>query len=46
MFGQVAEAVHYLHVEKSIVHRDLKLDNVIFNKETRQICLIDFGFSV
>ena len=42
-FRQIISAVHYCH-EKSIVHRDLKLENVLLD-EAMNIKLIDFGFS-
>ena len=40
----MADAVAYLHSEK-IVHRDMKLENVLINNENR-VKIIDFGFSV
>ena len=30
----------------NIVHRDLKLDNILVEESTRMVKLIDFGFSV
>ncbi len=45
IFKQVAEGVAYLH-SHNIVHRDLKLDNILIEESTRMVKLIDFGFSV
>lgn len=44
IFRQLTDAVNYCH-SKSIVHRDLKLENVLLD-EGRSIKIIDFGFSV
>lgn len=44
LMRQLFEAVRYLH-EKRVVHRDLKLDNVLVSP-TGQVKLIDFGFSI
>lgn len=40
---QVVQAVGYLH-ERSIVHRDLKLENILI-QSPKSIKLIDFGFA-
>lgn len=44
VFRQIVEAVSYMH-SNSIVHRDLKLDNILID-EQKTIKLIDFGFAV
>lgn len=41
---QVLRAVKYMH-SINICHRDLKLDNVMINRKTHQIKIIDFGYS-
>ena len=45
IFKQVAESVAFLH-SINIVHRDIKLDNILIEEGTRMVKLIDFGFSV
>ena len=41
---QLLEIVNSLH-NKCIIHRDIKADNIIYNQDTKQITLIDFGLS-
>ena len=41
---QIISALCYLHF-KNILHRDLKMDNVLVDQERRQCKLIDFGLS-
>jgi serine/threonine protein kinase len=44
IFNQVAEAVRYLHEERRIVHRDIKLENILRHEDgTWKIC--DFGLA-
>jgi serine/threonine protein kinase len=42
---QLALGVGYMHCCGK-VHRDLKLDNILYDSETQKIKIIDFGFSL
>ncbi|OHT17115.1 CAMK family protein kinase [Tritrichomonas foetus] len=44
IFSQVIVAVGYLHNNLNIIHRDLKAENILFDKN-ENIRLIDFGLS-
>jgi len=44
IFLEVAEAIRYLHNDMRLVHKDLKLDNILLdNEDTWKIC--DFGLT-
>ncbi|KAJ3339158.1 hypothetical protein HDU93_008544 [Gonapodya sp. JEL0774] len=44
LFRQVVEAVKYCH-DRNLVHRDLKLENVMLTEDMGNVKLIDFGFT-
>jgi len=44
IMAQICSALSYLH-SKSIMHRDVKPENIMINPLTMQIKLIDFGFA-
>eukprot|EP01117_Protostelium_nocturnum_P006506 TRINITY_DN2344_c0_g1_i4.p1 TRINITY_DN2344_c0_g1~~TRINITY_DN2344_c0_g1_i4.p1 ORF type:complete len:235 (+),score=74.52 TRINITY_DN2344_c0_g1_i4:273-977(+) len=44
IFAQLISAVQYLHAE-GVVHRDLKLENIMIDPSTLEIKIIDFGFA-
>ncbi|KAI9254258.1 kinase-like domain-containing protein [Sporodiniella umbellata] len=43
LFAQLMSGVHYMH-QKHIVHRDLKLENLLLDKH-RNVLITDFGFA-
>lgn len=45
IFRQLIEAVSYMH-GMGIAHRDLKLENILYDAQSHKIKLIDFGFSL
>lgn len=44
IFKQIASGINYCH-SKNIVHRDIKLDNILLDKQLN-VKIIDFGFSI
>lgn len=45
IFRQIVSAVSYMH-NKGLVHRDLKLENILINDQgTLEVKIIDFGFA-
>jgi predicted Ser/Thr protein kinase len=40
----IAEGIAFLH-RHGIAHRDLKLENIMFDQDTQKIKIIDFGFA-
>lgn len=45
MLFQIFKAVELLH-QNDIAHRDIKLENIMYDKETKDLKLIDFGFAM
>ncbi len=41
---KVVETLMQIH-EKEIIHRDIKLENIVYNAKTQELRLIDFGLS-
>lgn len=44
LFTKIFDAVDYLH-DLNIVHRDIKLENMVYNYRNNEIKLVDFGFA-
>ena len=42
IFRQLAEAILHLHEEANVIHRDIKLDNILFNSKDMRVKLTDF----
>ena len=45
IFKQVIYGINYMH-QRNVVHRDIKLENIIFDKDQQKVKLVDFGFSI
>jgi serine/threonine protein kinase len=44
-FLQVVLALHYIHVEMGVVHRDLTPNNILLEHDTRRAKIADFGLA-
>ena len=44
LFKQLVEGLNYIHNKKLVVHRDIKLDNILLDQSGR-IKICDFGVS-
>ncbi len=42
VFHQLLETLHYLH-QRAITHRDIKLENILYDPQQGALKLIDFG---
>jgi serine/threonine protein kinase len=42
IFRQLAQALNYLHSDLGMIHRDLKLDNVLLSSHDMRVKLTDF----
>lgn len=45
IFKELCQAVHYLHIDRKVCHKDLKLENVLID-ENGHIKLCDFGLAL
>ena len=45
IFIQIIQAITYLHEEAQIIHRDIKLDNILFDSKNCEVKLSDFTVS-
>lgn len=46
IFRQVAEGVKYLHEEKQMAHRDIKLENILYLSDGDRVKITDFTVAV
>ncbi len=43
IFKQIVSGIAYLH-KNNIIHRDIKLENIIINTNSKVVKIIDYGF--
>eukprot|EP00039_Didymoeca_costata_P009576 m.126930 g.126930 ORF g.126930 m.126930 type:complete len:1008 (-) comp14532_c0_seq1:96-3119(-) len=48
MTEQIVQGMKYLHIEKNIIHRDLKSPNILLNmyNDEPHVCIADFGLAM
>ena len=45
IFYQVTQAIIYMHEEAGVIHRDIKLDNILYDSQHCEVKLSDFTVS-
>ena len=45
IFYQLAMAIIYLHNQAKVIHRDIKLDNIMYDSQHFEVKLTDFTVS-
>jgi serine/threonine protein kinase len=45
IFAQVVEGLYYLHTEARVTHRDIKLENILYDERDRTWKIADFGLA-
>eukprot|EP00118_Oscarella_pearsei_P025824 m.308842 g.308842 ORF g.308842 m.308842 type:complete len:1044 (+) comp44959_c0_seq1:1986-5117(+) len=46
LFQNVLKGLDYLHTHWSVIHRDIKPDNILFVEESCQVKIADFGLAI
>ncbi|SGY25699.1 BQ5605_C018g08657 [Microbotryum silenes-dioicae] len=45
IFAQLVEGLYYLHVDARVLHRDIKLENILFDEKDQTWKIADFGLA-
>ncbi|KAI8643766.1 kinase-like domain-containing protein [Parasitella parasitica] len=45
LFKELCQGIHYLHIERRVCHKDLKLDNILLDNDGH-IKICDFGMAI